>query len=190
VAIGTGTPPGTLGGYAMTPFGLDSRFDGSYANVTYVDSPLGGTVGFDQGLSHRRIGQGWLTWSHGYQDDVYFAYGLQQIVLTLPENTGAFYFYAEPDSWAAGGYIITATSAGQTITQTVQGYQGAAGYGFYATEGDILTSITVVCNGDDFAIGEFGIAQVVPEPTGLVVWALLGVVALSMVLRRRRCRVG
>ena len=55
---GTGAPPATLGPYAMTPFGLDSRPLFDY--VTGVSGPSG-DVAFTPSLQHLRIADGWNT---------------------------------------------------------------------------------------------------------------------------------
>ena len=154
VSLGTDAPPGVLGPYAMTPFPVDPQ--GS--SVTSVDSPLGGTVDFFISMTHLTVGSGWATWSHGYTGDVYFTgYYSSSVTLTLPSSTGAFYLYGEPNPFA--WYLITATAQdGTSVTQLVDGYYGAAGYGFYGTGGDVIVSIQVDYFGySGFAVGEFGI---------------------------------
>jgi len=176
-ALGTDPPPPVLGPYTMTSFPADSQAE--YALVTSVASPLGGTVDFSAELDHRIVGSSWATWSHGYAGDVYYTNGAMSVTLTLPSNTGAFYFYAEPNPMET--YLITATAQdGTQISQSVTGNSGACGYGFWATGGDLISSIGVVCDGADFGVGEFGIA--IPEPTTI---CLLGLGALSLLRRKR-----
>src|SRR5262249_33665596 len=68
----------------------------------------------------------------------------------------------EPSSFDS--FAITATTQNGTIlTQTVVGNAGAAGYGFYATPGDSIQSITL-SSAVDFAVGEFGIAAAAVAP--------------------------
>jgi len=181
VGGGPAAPAGTLGSYTMTPFGLDPS--PLSTNVTSVASPLGGSVDFDIPLVHHRVGSGWATWSHGYTGDVYYTNGAMSVTMTMPGGTGAFYFYAEPNPFDL--YEITATTpAGTSITQSVHGSAGAAYYGFYGTDGDLLNTITV-SSGVDFAVGEFGIAGgVVPLP-GAALLASIGLGYASMRLRRR-----
>lgn len=184
IALGTGAPPATLGPYTMTPFPLDSR--PLYEWVTSVpspDPPVPGTVEFSISMSHRRIGSGWATWSHGYTGDVYFTgYGPTSVTLTTPSLTGAFYLYAEPNPFQT--WTITATAQdGTSVSQDVAGYAGAAGYGFYATGGDSIASIQVdYAGGSGFAIGEFGTA-LVPVP-GAVMLGMLGLGAAGWKLRK------
>ena len=80
--------------------------------------------------------------------------------------------------------IVATTPAGTNISQMVEGNAGAAYYGFYGTDGDLLNTITV-SSGVDFAVGEFGIAGgVVPLP-GAALLASIGLGYASMRLRRR-----
>ena len=163
VSLGTAAPPPALGSYTMTPFPADPQ--PNYTVVSSVASPLGGSVGFSPSLEHRIVGSGWATWSHGYTGDVYWTQGGTSAALTLPALTGAFYLYAEPNPLEV--YTITATAQdGTSVTQNVQGNAGAAGYGFYGTGGSTIATITVT-SGIDFAVGEFGIAQI-PAPGAIV----------------------
>jgi hypothetical protein len=185
-AGGSVAPGATLGPYTMTPFSCDPH--PLFADVTSVASPLGGVVGFSIPMEHFRVGHGWATWSNGYTGDVYFTDGHTGVTMTLPAQTAAFYFYAEPNPW--GQYTIVATAQdGTQVTQGVNGYSGAAYYGFYGTGGSYLTSIAVTTPQPiDFAVGEFGIAMgscspCVPAPAGI----LLAAIGTSLVgyLRRR-----
>jgi hypothetical protein len=171
-ALGSGAPPATLGGYAMTPFPLDTRT--LFPDVTSVPSPLGGNVVFSQPMSHRRIGIGWATWSHGYTGDVYYSNGSTSVGLTLPADTTAFILYAQPNPFAR--HLITATAQdGTSVTQNPDGASGASAYGFHVEGAGTITNIHVAVAGAAFAIGEFSIA--VPEPTSLAL-LVLGCTAL------------
>ena len=181
VALGTAAPPGVLGPYTMTPFPPDGQ--PILTDVSSVASPLGGNVGFSIPLNHRTIGAGWATWSHGYTGDVYYTNGATSVTLTMPTGTGAFYLYAEPNPFSA--FTITATAQdGTSVSQSVTGYEGAAGYGFYGTGGSKILSIQVDLQGPyDFAVGEFGIAAI-PAPGAI----LLGSIGISLVgwMRKRK----
>jgi len=183
-SLGTGAPPSMLGLNTMTPFGADSQSE--YASVTSVASPLGGMVDFSIAMSHLKVGVGgsWGSWSHGYTGDVYYTNGVQSVTLTLPSNTAAFYFYAEPAALAI--YTITATTPNPmypiSISQSVNGDGGACGYAFWADGGDTISTINVVCPSTaGFAVGEFGIAAI-PEPATV---CLLGLGALGLVKRKK-----
>lgn len=186
VAGGTGAPSTTLGAYTMTPFADDAR--ATFVDVTTVaapNPPVGGFIGFSIPLSHREIGDGWATWSHGYTGDVYFTKGALSVTLTLPADTGAFYLYAEPNPFQT--FSIKATSAsGTSVTQSVDGFAGAKYFGFHSTDPfDAIVSIEVKSSAD-FAIGEFGIAQVIPEPSMFIIWSFLGAVGITLGWRRGR----
>lgn len=178
---GTGAPTGMLGGYTMTAFPPDPQ--PIFTDATSIASPLGGELEFSKPLSHRRIGSGWASWSHGYAGDVYLVQDPEEdvykVTLTLPPDTGAFEFYVQPD--ISGIHTFTAVTDDGTSSgpYDVVASSGARYAGFYATEGSTITSIEVACESRLFAIGEFGIARV-PEP-GAVVILLAG----SMVSVRR-----
>ena len=162
-SVGTAAPPATLGGYTMTPFAQDSR--SSFQIVTDVPAPGGRTLQFDRSMEHRRIGNGWSGWSHGYTGDVYSNSALaaspttDQVKMTLPANTKAFYFYVEPNVFAT--FDVTAMSNDGTTSGpiAVSGISGAKYFGFYSEGGTTLSTITVdvVAGAQGFAIGEFGI---------------------------------
>ena len=129
--------------------------------------------------------QQWATWSNGYTGDVYWTGdGVNSVSISLPSGTSAFYFYAQPQN--AGVHTITAVafdgiSEIETISQDVEGDSGASYYGFYGTEGTLITEITVYGGTIDFAIGEFGIS-IIPAPEAF----LLCNVGLSFVFGLKR----
>ena len=159
-ARGTTAPAATLGPYTMSSFPADPN--PISWDVESVISPLGGTVDFSIKLMH-------LTsvlfsgWSHNYTGDVYWTKLADSVELTLPAQTGAFYFYAQPKT-GSGIVTITASSNSTTVSQDVESDGGAAYFGFYANGTDTISSITITA-GTDFAVGEFGIAsaQVIPD---------------------------
>jgi hypothetical protein len=159
---GTAAPPPTLGPYTMTPFAAGGRPLNDL--VTDVAAPAGaaGALQFDRPLTHSRIGSGWATWSHGYTGDVYWTDSTDQVVMTLPANTQAFYFYAEPNDQAIHDVTATASDGTTSGPVKVNGLGGAQYYGFYTTNGTTLSTITVDADPTaffrGFAIGEFGIA--------------------------------
>jgi hypothetical protein len=155
---GTNPPPPTLGPFDMMPFEADDRAE--LDDVTDVPAPGGGVLQFDHLLSHRKVGSTWLTWSHGYSGDVYADRRGTQVVMTLPENTKAFYFYVEPNDFAT--YNVTATASDGTTSGPipVEGFSGAKYFGFYTTDGSSLSTIQVDVDigAIGYAVGEFGIA--------------------------------
>ena len=190
--LSIGAPPATLGGFTMTPFPDDPQPMGSVSSVL---SPLGGSVTFDQDLTHVEVGSGWATWSHGYTEDVYhtaFAGTPTSVTMTLPANTIAFYFYAEPNHF--GVFNITATAQdGTYLSVPVAGNAGANGFGFYSPDEMYLTYITVTtADLAGMAVGEFGIAEEyyqthhtqVTEPGTLALFGL-GLAGLGFARRRK-----
>lgn len=153
-SVGMGAPPSTLGPYNMTSFGLDPRSEGETVNDV-VDAA--GTVAFGHPLTHLRAASGWATWSHGYAGDVYHT-SQPSVRVTLPPDTRAFYFYAEPNPFAVFNIVATAEDGTTSGPIAVDGYAGARYFGFYAADEDNIASIAVSST-VDFAIGEFGIAR-------------------------------
>ncbi len=183
VAGGNNAPSPTLGPYIMTPFADDLR--PANLDCSYVVSPLGGDVVLNIPMLHNEVPETWSTWSNSYKGDVYWT-GQDNYfaALTMPSNTCAFYFYGQPNN--INVHTISASaydgvSERCKITQEVQGNAGACYYGFYGTEGSVITSIMVNCSTDDFAIGEFGIA-ILPAPEAFV----LSNIGLSVVFGLRR----
>jgi hypothetical protein len=165
---GTAAPPSTLGPYTMTPFGPDSQpsCPDTGSTVTGVIDPAG-TIGFTEALRHDQTPAPgcWATWSHGYTGDVYDTTQLvdkTQVTITLPSGTNAFYFYAEPNTFAVFDVQATAQDTTTSGPIQVQGNSGAKYFGFYGTGGVTLATITVTTSDTSgFAVGEFGI-QVAP----------------------------
>jgi MYXO-CTERM domain-containing protein len=182
-SLGTVAPPATIGGYAMSAFEADGL--PNFQNITEVASPLGGFVSFGNSVQTRSIGAGWATWSHGFSGDIYLRTGTS-LSLTLPDDTGAFYLYVQPDQF--GIFDITVSSDGSALTQSVSGSSGAKGWGFHAPAGGELTSIAITSTAN-FGLGEFGIAAAlptpVPEPASAAL-ALAGLVMLGAATSSRR----
>jgi len=179
VDLGTGAPSAMVGPFNMLAFGDDARpLFNDVLDVTVADGAPFGPISFDTGMSHREIGDGWATWSHGYAGDVYYSNGATSVTISMPALTGAFYLYAEGNPFDVQNITVTADD-GATITIPVLGDAGANGFGFW-TAGSPIASVTISA-GVDFAIGEFGIAQV-PTPGAAALMGLGGLVAV----RRRR----
>lgn len=190
---GTSAPASTLGPYTVTPFAEDSRE--IFQECSFVESPLGGNVLFSLPLEHRRV-PGWITWSHGYSGDVYRVSektsGVFYVTLTMPENTTAFYFYAQPEQ-ATEYYTIDAMAYDGdqydvTISQEVNGNSGACYYGFYATEGSTIYNINIYSHTTAFAIGEFGISAAVPVTVPVPGAFILSNIGLCTLIKLRKHR--
>ena len=165
-SLETDAPPAALGGFPMVPFEVDTRPNGN--NIKYPDVPLpapyNGSLGFTPDLDHLKIPANWSTWSHGYVGSVYFTgWSVNQMTFTLPPETRAFYFYAQPDAF--GFFEITAIGeAGSRSSVSsgpipVDGRGGAKYFGFYTdgiAEIDQIV-VTAQSGANGFAVGEFGI---------------------------------
>ncbi len=158
--LGTGAPPATVGGFAMTPFSQVPQ--AAIPNLTLVNSIPGGSsaMAVSPAAEKRNVPGTWGTWSHGYTGAVYFFASATSGTLTLPAGTTAFYLYAEPN---LGNLAISATSNGGVTGGpfTVNSNSGAHGFAFSTTTpGETITSITVTQGAPGFAIGEFGAATI------------------------------
>jgi len=112
-------------------------------------------IGFSPAVSHRRIGSGWMSWSHGYTGDVYYTNGASSITLTMPAGTVAVYFYVQPSPFAEHTFQVLVNETHLSEQFTAHGSAGAVGFGVCANP---LHTVVVSCtSGADFAIGEFGI---------------------------------
>jgi hypothetical protein len=147
--------------------------------------PLAGDPTFSIPLNHRKVDFGWAGWSAGFPGtwdmSVYYTNGASSVTIGLPAGTAAFAFWASPNAF--GEFEVTATAQDGTAVQqfldTAEAY--SFGYGFYGTEGSLLTSIKITADpaASGFAIGEF-YGALIPEPASL---SLLVLGALA--LRRR-----
>ncbi|MFG0283483.1 MAG: hypothetical protein ACF8R7_03595 [Phycisphaerales bacterium JB039] len=155
VPLGDGPPPAELCGTRMTPFPRDSR--PTLVDVTNVPSPLGGSVNFSIPCSHRVIGGGWATWSHGYTGDVYYTNGSPTLEMTLPADTSRFQTYVEPNPFSLIEFEIILNGGADSLIESISGSSGARGYGFC---GDVNRVRVRTTDGvTDFAVGEFAIAK-------------------------------
>jgi hypothetical protein len=134
----------------------------NYSDVP-LPAPYVGVIEFSPVLNHRKISAGWGTWSHGYTGSVYYTNGGDAMTFTLPPQTVAFYFYAEPNAFT----ILEITAVGEIGAKSsvssgpipVDGDGGAKYFGFY-TDGIAniaQINVTAASHQQDFAVGEFGI---------------------------------
>jgi hypothetical protein len=176
--LGTGAPPTTLGGYALTAFGADGRGNVSVTNVGVANGNPNGNLAFDQEMTHASVGGAWRSWSHDYAGDVYYTFG-SSLTMTMEPGLKAFTMYAEPNYFGIYHATVT-TSTGELLGQDIEGNSGAAGFGFWTTGDATITSISLTFDGGGgFAVGEFSSA--VPGPATL---ALVGIVGIAGSRRR------
>jgi len=112
--------------------------------------------------------------------------------MTLPPQSFAFYFYAEPNAFAVRTITATTDSGTTSGPINVNGNAGASGFGFFAGPGESIATITVTTNDTNFAIAEFGIAGPTPTsvPTmnewGMIIFILLAGLCSVYYLRRQK----
>ena len=92
---------------------------------------------------------------HGYTGDVYYTNGAASLDVGAPAGNQAFYLYVEPNPFALIEFEIT-TAAG-SVTESISGSSGAAGYGFCCGVDNI--NVRTTDGFTDFAVGEFGVAN-------------------------------
>lgn len=191
--LGAVALPSSLGGYTLVAAPADARPLDDL--VTAAPLAGGGELQFDVAVEHLRIDDGWYGSWPGYAGDVYFAYGMDVLSLSLPSDVPAFTFYVQPD-FRLTPLSFTLTVGLQSLDVDLDGAGGAYGFGLVAGPGESIPLITVVDNTGlefGFAVGQFGQAGT-PAPTVADSGNLapLGVVALAalLALGRRRHRRG
>jgi len=208
--LGFGAPPTHVGGIAVTPFDVVPQ--AAIVDTTDVStipgSPVLGDLTVTPDVEKRTMPGSWNSvWSNGYTGPIFFAPGELSLTLTLPPNTTAFYFHAQPDRF--GTYTITATGADGTTsgpvaitTNSSSAESDIPGLAFHVTApGEFISSITVTVEADAgaFGIAQFGIGTdappVPPAPTVTAVptlgqWSLLllGLTAAGLGAARLRRR--
>jgi hypothetical protein len=183
--LGTGAPPTQYVHpfYGVLPMihGMDDTSP-LFGDVTSAPLAPGKNVLFSSPVSHRQIGSGWATWSHGYTGDVYYTNGASRLTLTFDQkDMNAFYFYVEPNFFGVHPFTITAIdslSDPHSVTAMIEGSAGAQGFLVIGYMDAIRISLN---DGTDFAVGEFGWAKLIPAPGALALFGLAG-----MARRRRR----
>jgi hypothetical protein len=155
---GTAAPPGMLGPYAMTQAAADPRPVDEIVPDTLLPD---GTMDFSPSAIHMTTPSGgWASWSNGYAGDVYYDSGTT-LTMTLPSGTGAFYFYAEPNTFSTFTVQAVAQDGATSGPVPVNGAGGATYLGFYGTGGAQVKTVTVTtaAAAQGFAVGEFGVAK-------------------------------
>ena len=166
--LGTAAPPASLGSHAMTPFDLTPQAaiaDYTTGISVIPGSPFAGTLGVSAAATKYTVGTSWgspVTWGHGYLGPVFYS-ASNPVILTLPANTKAFYFYTQ--SPFIGTWNITAaTDSGATsgpisVSSGFSAPTSANGFGFYSTAGENITSITITSSAPPgLGLAEFGIS--------------------------------
>ena len=192
--IGAAPPPGAIGGHAVAPFPSDGRPEDSLVNN--IAAPLlegvPRTLMVSQDVRVNQIGSGWSTWNPYYAGLVYDTAGSSDpnnVTLTMPADTTAFYCYLAPLAWADVNFTAT-PAGGAGVAQSINGQGQAAGFAFYADPGEYLTTISLhSADLDGFAMGQFGMnVNAIPEPSQVAMSLLTLLGAGSLAVRRWACQ--
>ena len=166
--LGINAPPATLGAHTVSPFDQtpQAAIPEGVSISQIPGNPAPGVLALTPAGLKYTVGSSWwagfpAAWGHGYTGVVYYV-PATVAQLALPAGTKAFYVYVQPNT--GGTWAVTATSDSGTTSGPVSvtswfGDGAANGFGFYATAGESITSITISSpDGGGMAIGEFGIA--------------------------------
>ncbi len=171
---GSAAPPATLGPYTVTPFPPDPQPVMNWA--TDVPATSAGLAGPCLRFEPNPVYTNWLlnhvlfndtyfsstaVWGHGYAGDAYIMQSFggegcpDQLVMTLPPDTYAFYFYGH----AYSGSMTMTVTANDTSFEPValSATEGAKYFGFYSADTPISTITIDVPAHCTWAVGEFGI---------------------------------
>lgn len=181
-------------GFKMVPVANTSQPE--FSILSTLSSPLGNLT-FSPLVQKMNINSAWTTWSHGYTGEVYFSgWNVLTTTITLPAGISAFDLYVEPNLFGLFDIAVTGMNGtSTTLLQKVSGLSGAKYFGFYATEGDLLSTIKItdLSNGaaHGFGMAEFRLASrpiaAVPESSfglGLLAFGALG--SISWLLGKRQ----
>jgi len=131
-----------------------------FAVVSVIDIPDEGSLGLLPEHEKRTVGASWATWSHGYGGEVFWTRGSTAATYMMPEGTGAFDLYLEPNPFMVHDFTVTAIADNgdaQTVSMSVNGVSGASHVGFWVDAGCSLDRIQV-SGTSDWAVGEWRIS--------------------------------
>jgi hypothetical protein len=168
-------------GFTMESTSSGGAIDGDPVGGVYNTNGTKG-VTFNDPLTKQTVGNpAWLTWSHSYNGEVFVnSTNTTTIDLTDSTNSGtniltAFDFYVQPSDGNFYSISVTANGSSSPITlvQSVTGAGGAKYFGFYATDKDTFSNITISAppEAQGFATGEFRVstsAVTTPVPFALL----------------------
>ncbi len=166
--LGNVAPPASIGGHAMTPFDLapqNAIADFTSDILVIPGNPGTGALSLSRSASKFTAPYSWNSqWAGNTVGPVYRIDGnFNDVTLTLPPGTTAFYFYTSPHRY--GTFNMTAvTDSGATsgVIPVLTGTAGSNGFGFYSTAGETISSVTVTLQSESaigLGVGFFGINQ-------------------------------
>lgn len=146
------------------------------------------SVSFDTDLEGLQVGSSWATWSGGNTPRVLYTNGSSSVYGTFGSDVYAFGLEMEPDSFDLYNMDVCVLDGGNCLSQEVDGYAGAAFFGWVADSGESINDISLSTDDYDFAFGRMVIANhdgpepTVPEPATM---SLLGLGLLGFLGRRK-----
>jgi len=166
--LGTAAPPATIGSHTMTPFDAAPQNaipDGTSGITIIPGNPGSGELSINHSASKFTAPYSWVSeWAGGNVGAVYRInpYNeVNEVTLTLPAGTTAFYFYTSPHAY--GTYdmsAVTDTGVSSGMIPVATGDGGSSGFAFYSTAGESISSITVSVHSNvGLGVGFFGIDQ-------------------------------
>jgi len=159
------------------------------SSVSALSSPFGDLT-FSSDAQELVVGSYWKTWSNGYNGEVYYNEGNTSFQITLPDDIVAFDLYLQPEQFNMFDIELTGMNGATTtasLSQSIAGNGGAQYFGFYATNGDTLKTITITDKSGGAANG-FAVAQLrvahVPEP--MTIGGSIFALAFGLHMRKKR----
>jgi hypothetical protein len=137
---------------------------------TSLTDPFGGTISFSPSVSHGRVGSTWSTWPDTYGPssglDILTASATSLTLAFSPNKVTGFGFELEPNVFSVFEMMLTLDD-GSPQTKMVDGYYGAATFGFFGGRVASLTITDVSGGAGGFSIGRLTSVPV-PEPATML----------------------
>lgn len=181
-------------GFNMTSVPNNPSIPGGFTPLQQI-SASSNTLSFSNTAYKAYVGSDWAQLAGSRFTTgapVYFNGGANTFTITLAQAIAAFDLVIETNSLAPIAFNIQTTAFGnnvnQALTQSMLGSVGGKYFGFYGTDGDLISSITITApsGAQGFAVGEFrlGSSPVESIPTPALLPGLIGMGIAA--LRKRK----